>query len=53
MEERKTERIGFRITPTQKRNIDKVGSSLGLTNSELIRDFTIRILDQIGGDKNE
>jgi uncharacterized protein (DUF1778 family) len=47
MDERKTEKISFRITPADREYIDKVAAGFGMTISEYIRDFTIRLTKQI------
>jgi uncharacterized protein (DUF1778 family) len=45
--ERKTEFIGFRLTAGEREAIEKVASGFGLSLSDFIRDFTVRITEQI------
>jgi uncharacterized protein (DUF1778 family) len=45
--ERKTEFIGFRLTARDREAIEKVASGFGLSLSDFIRDFTVRITKQI------
>lgn len=52
MDEKMTERMAFRIKPSSRANIEKVSAALGLTVSEFIRNFVVRIADQIGGKDN-
>lgn len=44
---RKTEFIGFRLTAREREAIEKVASEFGLSKSEYLRDFTVRITEQI------
>lgn len=50
--EKKTERLGVRLTPLQKNEIENLASGFGMTMSEFIRDFTIRIITEINNKKN-
>jgi len=50
--ERKTEFIGFRLTARDREAIEKVASGFGLTMSDFLRDFTIRIVQQIKTENN-
>jgi uncharacterized protein (DUF1778 family) len=49
---RKTEFIGFRLTAREREAIEKVASGFGLTLSDFIRDFTVRITKQIFNTSN-
>lgn len=53
MADRKTESITFRVTKQDRENLEKVSSIFGLTNSEFLRDFAMRIVNQIACIKNE
>jgi len=50
--ERKTEFIGFRLTAGEREAIEKVASGFGLSLSDFIRDFTVRIVQQINTQNN-
>lgn len=47
MEQQLTEKIAFRISEADRKAIEQVAAGFGMTMSEYLRGFTIRITEQI------